>query len=93
MGTICKIAVISIFGAIFVSSAMAQTKLPKDAIDCSAFTKQPDGNWYVGPSTTFDFGSAGQMVLSYQVVPPHLFNIGGTDLYMYLESKCGEQPH
>ena len=42
--------------AVLVSSfaqAQADTELPPNTIDCAAFKKTPNGNWYVGPSNYF----------------------------------------
>jgi hypothetical protein len=36
--------------------ARADTGLPSNTIDCAVFKKTPNGNWYVGPRTTFDVG-------------------------------------
>ena len=36
--------------------ARGDKESPPNTIDCAAFKKTPNGNWYVGPQTTFDIG-------------------------------------
>lgn len=79
--------------ALNVNSALAQptADLPPNTIICAAFTKRPDGNWYVGRATTFDLGTTigtKRLTLLNSVIGPK-FNIAGTNLYDVLERKCG----
>jgi len=82
---------LSIFLFLDASNLAAQpsNSLPPNTIDCAAFTKQPNGNWYVGAPTTFDIGSVKHMTLSQSVIDPHFMNVGGADLYDVLNRKCG----
>jgi hypothetical protein len=82
--------------ALNVYSAIAQPTddLPPNTINCAAFIKRPDGNWYVGRVTTFDLGTATgtkRLALLNSVIG-RKFNIAGTNLYDILERKCGG-PH
>ena len=83
--------------AVLVSSfalARADTELPPNTIDCAAFKKTPNGNWYVGPRTTFDVGPLKAIGLGNYLVIPHDTNASfrGVDLYNILERKCGSRP-
>ena len=71
--------------------AQAARDLPPNTIDCAAFQKTPNGNWYVGPRTTFDIGPVKAIGLSNYLVIPHDTNSSfhGIDLYDILERKCG----
>ena len=80
--------------AVLVSSfalARADTELPPNTIDCTAFKRTPNGNWYVGPRTTFDVGPLKAIGLGNYLVIPHDTNASfrGVDLYNILERKCG----
>ncbi len=71
--------------------ARADKGLPPNTIDCAAFQKTPNGNWYVGPRTTFDVGPLKAIRLGNYLVIPHDTNASfrGIDLYDILERKCG----
>jgi hypothetical protein len=71
--------------------ARAGKELPPNTIDCAAFQKTPNGNWYVGSRTTFDVGSLKSIRLGNYLVVPHDTNSSfhGIDLYDILERKCG----
>ena len=80
--------------AVLVSSlalAQADKGLPPNTIDCAAFKKTPNGNWYVGPRTTFDVGPLKAIRLGNYLVIPHDTNANfrGVDLYDILERECG----
>jgi hypothetical protein len=74
-----------------VALAQASKELPPNTINCAAFQKTPNGNWYVGSRTTFDVGSFKSVSLSNYLVIPHDTNSSfrGVDLYDVLERKCG----
>jgi hypothetical protein len=84
----CALIVPIIFGA---SNLVAQTSgdLPPNTIECGAFVKRPNGNWYAGQPTTFDIGTTKRVTVGNQEISPRAFNFGGTDLYTLLERKCG----
>jgi len=71
--------------------AQAAKAMPPNTIDCAAFKKTPNGNWYVGARTTFDIGPHKAISLSNYLVIPHDTNSSfrGFDLYEILERKCG----
>lgn len=70
-------------------AAQTPAPLPENTIDCKAFQKLPDGNWYVGPPTTFDIGNVKRATMADQRIAPRFLNMGGADLYDVLERKCG----
>jgi len=74
-----------------LATARAEKELPPNTIDCSAFQRTPNGNWYVGPRTTFDVGPLKGIGLRNYLVIPHDTNSSfrGIDLYDILERKCG----
>jgi hypothetical protein len=79
---------------VFMSGlALARTgnELPPNTIDCAAFKKTPNGNWYVGSETIFDVGSLKSIRLGNYLIIPHDTNSSfrGIDLYGILERKCG----
>ena len=83
---------------VFMSSfALARTsnELPPNTIDCAAFKKTPNGNWYVGSETIFDVGSLKSIRLGNYLIIPHDTNSSfrGIDLYDILERKCGGSSH
>jgi hypothetical protein len=74
-----------------VALAQGSKQLLPNTIDCAAFRKTANGNWYVGARTTFDVGSLKSVNLSNYLVIPHDTNSSfrGVDLYDVLERKCG----
>ena len=82
-----------------VTSNLARAQTAKlllpNTIDCAAFQKTPNGNWYVGSETIFDVGSLKSVRLGNYLVIPHDTNSSfrGIDLYDILERKCGGSHH
>lgn len=77
-------------------SALGQSAgdLPPNTINCAAFYKAPNGNWYVGQATTFDLGteSGTKRLTVMKSVIGRKFIIAGTNLYDVLERKCSGYP-
>ena len=84
-----KFALVASVITMGVSCLSAQTAndLPS-TIDCAAFTKHPNGTWYVGEPTTVAIGTA-SVTLSHIEIGPGGMRVGGADLYTVLEHKCG----
>ncbi|GEC58645.1 hypothetical protein ABIF38_005031 [Bradyrhizobium japonicum] len=74
---------IGLFGLVAAASAQPNT------IDCSAFSKRPDGTWYVGAPTTFDVGQTTSITVAARAVGHNFMNIAGDDLFDLIEAKCG----
>ena len=80
--------------AFAASPALAQmtSQPPRPAdtkVDCLAFTKLPNGNWYVGsPGTMFAIGPAA-IRFEKRNITPHSTFIGDFNLYPILERLCG----
>ena len=81
------------FAALSIGFVAAQSDepLPPNTIKCAAFTKRPDGSWYVEKPTTFDFGSMKAVTISDEVIGPHTVSIDRFDFYDVLERKCGRR--
>ena len=71
------------------ASAHAQSPLPANTIDCSAFVKTASGAWHVGASTTFEL-AGNSFTFGDRDITPHSTTVNGIDLYDVLESKCGK---
>jgi hypothetical protein len=74
--------------------AVAQTQPPTDAekkmadtIKCEDFTELPNGNWKSGPNAR-----VGNMTFADSVFGPNGLVVGGADLYVVVNRKCGGQP-
>ena len=83
-------AAVAAFAAI---PAIAQMTTPpllpaNTVIDCSAFTKLPNGMWHLIKATTVTLGGTG---VNFQAtnIAPHRSFISGFDVYAVLEQKCG----
>jgi hypothetical protein len=63
--------------------------LPQNTIDCAAFIKRANGSWYVGGTTTFDFGSHKNNILARTEIHRRYMTFDGVDLFDILERKCG----
>lgn len=73
-------------------TAMAQMTTPpplpaNTSVDCSAFTKLPNGLWHLIRATTVTVGGAGVTFLATNIAPRRSF-ISDFDLYAVLEQKC-----
>jgi hypothetical protein len=85
-----KFALAASMIAMGASSLSAQTAdYPPNSIDCAAFTKHSNGTWYVRGSTTFDIGTMKGVTISQSEIGPGGMNLGGTNLYIVIEHKCG----
>jgi hypothetical protein len=73
--------------AAVASSASAQTL---NTINCTAFTKFPNG-WAVGAPTTFDLGTVKGATVADKIIQPGSDSVGGIDLFAALEQKCGKK--
>jgi hypothetical protein len=74
--------------------ALAQTQPPTDAekkmadtIKCEDFTKLPNGNWKSGPNARVGNGT-----FANSEIGPNGYVIGGADIYVVVNRKCGGQP-
>jgi hypothetical protein len=76
----------------FLSPAIAQVsqpELPPNTLRCEGFKKTSDGTWYAEKSAPFDIGDTNEVTVERQVIGPGSHKIGGIDLYVLLERKCG----
>jgi hypothetical protein len=79
--------------AFAVSPAMAQMTTPpplpaNTSVDCSAFTKLPNGKWHLIRATTVTVGGTGVNFQKTTIAPRRSF-ISNVDVYAVLEQKCG----
>ncbi|MBW0004093.1 MAG: hypothetical protein JO216_11450 [Hyphomicrobiales bacterium] len=66
--------------------------LPPNTLPCDAFTKKSDGTWFATRPVTFDVGSAKNLNLDGGAITPKSQVLGGVDLYVLLDAKCGKTP-
>ena len=66
---------------------MAASAQTLNTINCSAFTKFPNG-WAVGAPTTFDLGTVKGATVARKIIQPGSESVGGIDLFAALEQKC-----
>lgn len=76
----------------FLSPALAQgnqPELPPNTLGCEGFKKTSDGTWYAEKSDSFHVGDGKEVTVERKVIGPGSHKIGGIDLYVLLERKCG----
>ncbi|MBV8964168.1 MAG: hypothetical protein JOY67_11185 [Hyphomicrobiales bacterium] len=66
--------------------------LPPNTLPCDAFTKKSDGTWFATRPVTFDVGNAKNLNLDGGAITPKSQTLGGVDLYVLLDAKCGKTP-
>ncbi|MBV8450493.1 MAG: hypothetical protein JO357_07655 [Hyphomicrobiales bacterium] len=66
--------------------------LPPNTVPCDAFTKKSDGTWFATRPVTFDIGNAKNLNLDGGAITPKSQTLGGVDLYVLLDAKCGKTP-
>ncbi len=66
--------------------------LPPNTLPCDAFTKKSDGTWFATRPVTFDVGNAKNLNLDGGAITPKSQVLGGVDLYVLLDAKCGKTP-
>jgi hypothetical protein len=64
--------------------------IPPNTIPCDAFAKKGEGIWFAKRPVTFDIGNAKNLTLDDGEIKPRSQNLGGIDLYVLLEAKCGK---
>jgi hypothetical protein len=69
--------------------ALAQRSDAPTNIDCGAFTKQPNGNWHVGASTTVAIAH-NRMTLADRDIARGQVVSNDVDLYEVLERQCSK---
>jgi hypothetical protein len=67
--------------------ASAQNSDAPTNIDCSAFTKQPNGNWHVGTQTTVAIAH-NRLTLADRDIARGQVVSNDVDLYQVLERQC-----
>jgi hypothetical protein len=66
--------------------------LPPNTLPCDAFMKKSDGTWFATRPVTFDIGNVKNFNLDGGAITPKSQNLGGVDLYVLLDAKCGKTP-
>jgi hypothetical protein len=79
--------------AAVATAALADNALPNNTIDCSAFQKRPDGNWYAKKPTSFAVeGVVNNLSLGEGPIPPMSLGKERIRLSDFLSKKCGGSP-
>ena len=61
---------------------------PTDAkVDCSVFSKKPDGSWFLSAQTTIELG-ASRITIPPGDIGPRMMQFGMADLHSVLENAC-----
>lgn len=64
---------------------------PADAkVDCSLFSKKPNGAWFVTAQTTIELGES-QITIAAGDLGPRMMQFGMADLHTVLENACPEK--
>ena len=59
-------------------------------VDCSLFSKKPNGTWFLSRQTTIEMGSS-QINLPVGDIEPRMFQFGMADLSTALEKACADK--
>jgi hypothetical protein len=91
--SICRIAMSAVAVMLGVEAAAADdAPLPPNNLPCDAFVKKNDGMWIAKHSVPADVGNAKNLIISPGEISPMTAMVGGVDLYVLLEAKCGKSP-
>ncbi|SDR64200.1 hypothetical protein SAMN05519103_09513 [Rhizobiales bacterium GAS113] len=71
-------------------SAAEDTPLPPNNLPCDAFIKKENGSWFVQRAVRFDVGNDKNVTLESAPIMPKSRTVGGVDLYVLLDAKCGK---
>lgn len=64
---------------------------PADAkVDCSLFSKKPDGSWFVNAQTTIELGDS-QVTIAPGDLGPRMMQFGMADLQTVLDTACPDK--
>jgi hypothetical protein len=98
MGTLANRRLLILVGIFATSMAWVKgtraedSPLPPNTLPCDAFTKKSDGTWFATRPVTFDVGNAKNLNLDGGSITPKSQVLGGVDLYVLLDAKCGKTP-
>lgn len=76
--------------ASFATAEDAMQGVPPNAVDCSQFKKVGD-TWTETGIATYELGNGKEVTISGSPIKPHVFYVGGADLYDVLEKYCGSR--
>ena len=84
-----RIAVLII--ALLAAPAAAAQSNPVDAkVDCSHFSKKPNGSWFVTAQTTIELGDS-QVTIAAGDLGPRMMQFGMADLNTVLDNACPDK--
>jgi hypothetical protein len=66
------------------------TTVPPNTLPCDAFIKKEDGSWLAKKRVSFDVGKAKDVTVDQGTIMPKSRDMGGIDLYVLLDAKCGK---
>ena len=98
MGTLTNGRLLILVGLVGMSVSSGRLARAEDAprppntLPCDAFTKKSDGTWFATRPVTFDVGNAKNLNLDGGAITPKSQVLGGVDLYVLLDAKCGKTP-
>ncbi|SEF14800.1 hypothetical protein SAMN05444161_9061 [Rhizobiales bacterium GAS191] len=70
--------------------AAEDTPLPPNNLPCDAFIKKEDGSWFAKSAVHFDVGQDKSVTLESAPIMPKSQTVGGVDVYVLLDAKCGK---
>jgi hypothetical protein len=79
--------------ALILAPAAAAAQSGKNAevkVDCSLFSKKPNGTWFLSRQTTIEMGSS-QINLPVGDIEPRMFQFGMADLSTVLDTACSDK--
>jgi hypothetical protein len=91
--SVCRAATLAVALTFGVQQASGDdVPLPPNNLSCDAFAKKGNGAWAVKHSISIDVGNAKNLIIEPGEITPKTAILGGVDLYVPLESKCGKSP-
>jgi hypothetical protein len=76
---------------VLMPAAAAAQGNPADAkVDCSLFSKKPNGAWFVNAQATIELGDS-QITIAAGDLGPRMMQFGMVDLQTVLENACPEK--
>jgi hypothetical protein len=75
-----------------IKVAKSKVSIPENDLSCDGFVRNRDGSWTAGDTKPFSIGNTNQLRVANSRISYRTINVGGIDLAVLLDQKCGDGP-
>jgi hypothetical protein len=72
-----------------IKVAKSKVPIPENDLSCDGFVRNHDGSWAAGNTKSFSIGNSGKFKVEHSIIGYRSVNVGGVDLAVLLDQKCG----